>query len=130
MLLAHLRRIESQLIGDLVHLDFLGPTRLRSAVTPLRTARRLIGEDSNGLKPVVRQFVGRRLKDARVERARYTVAAVGAAVQNGAVVHGSDRTIFFVTRLRRHQHRMPAAMAVKDLLTRQTDFHRPPGDHR
>src|SRR5207247_7343053 len=38
VLLAYLRRIEFQLIGDLVHLDFLDPTRLRSAVASLLTS--------------------------------------------------------------------------------------------
>ena len=118
MLFAYFRRIESQVIGDLVHLDFLRPSRLGSAVAALRTAGCLVGEDSNGFEAVVRQCVGRGLKDARVKGARHTVAAVGPAIQYRAMMHGGNGSILFVSRLRRHQNRMPAAMTIKDLFTR------------
>src|SRR5207249_7121079 len=93
VLFAHLCRIESQVVGDPVHLDLLRPAGLRSSMTALRPAGRLIGEDSNGLKSVIRQLVGGRLKDARVERARHPMATVGAAIQYGAVVHGGNGSV-------------------------------------
>src|SRR5438093_13740546 len=99
LLLAHFRRIESQLIGDLVHLDFLGPSRLGGAVTALGTAGCLVGEDSNRFEAVVRQRVSRGLKNARVKSARNTVPAIGTAVQYRAMMHGGNRSVFFVPRL-------------------------------
>src|SRR5262249_31356293 len=40
VLLAHLCRVEAQVVGNLVHLDLLSPTWLRSSMPALRTARR------------------------------------------------------------------------------------------
>ena len=54
MLLAHLCRVEAQVVGDLVHLDLLSPARLRSPMPALGTAWRFVGEDTNGFKSVVR----------------------------------------------------------------------------
>src|SRR4029453_12513483 len=111
-------------------LDLLCPTWLRSPVAAFRTAGRLVGEDSNGFKSVVRQCVRRWLKDARVERARHSMTTVGPAIQYGAMVHGGDGSILFISPLRGHQYGMTSAMAVKDLLTGQTDFHGTASNHR
>src|SRR5262249_31402896 len=130
VLLAHLCRVDPQVIGDLVQLDLLSPTRLRSPMAALRAARRLVGENSNGFKSVMRQGVCRRLKNDRVERARAPMTAIGPAIQYGPMVHGGDGSILFISRLRRHQYGMPSAMAVKNLFTRQTDFYGTASDHR
>ena len=99
-------------------------------MTALRPTGGLIGKDSNGFKSVIRQFVGGRLQDARVERARHAMAAVGAAIQYGAVMHGGEGSVLLISRFRRHQYRMPSAMAVKDFFTGQTDFYGTARDHR
>src|SRR5262245_62046494 len=57
------------------------------------------------------------------------MTAVCPAIQYGAMVHGGDGSILFIARLRGHHYGMPSAMAVKDLLTRQTDFYRTASDH-
>src|SRR5215470_7967628 len=46
------------------------------------------------------------------------------------MVHGRYGSILLISSLRRHQYGMPSAMAVKDLLTRQTDFYGTASDHR
>ena len=118
MLFAHLRRVEPQVLRDPVHLDFLGPARLRSSVAAFRAAGSLVGEDSHGFKSIVRQFVGGWLKDAGIEGAGHAVASVGAAVQNRAMVHRSNGAVLLVSSLRGHEDGMPSAVGVEDFFTR------------
>src|SRR5437016_394157 len=130
MMFAHFCRIESQLIGDLVHLDFLSPSGLGSAMPALGTAGCLVGKDSNGFETIVRQCVGRGLKDARIKSTRHTMSTVRSAVEYRPMMHGSNGSILFVSNFGRHQNGMTAAMTIKDLLTRQTNFHGTACDHR
>ena len=82
MLAAHLRRIEFQLFGDLVELNFQRITRLRRSVSALWTTRRFVCKRAQSLKLVTRHVISHRLQRAGVERARDAVTAVSAAVED------------------------------------------------
>src|SRR6185436_9850168 len=81
MLAPDLNRIHSQLLGDLVELNFQRVAWLWRAVPALRTTRRLVCESSQSLKLVTRHFIRDGLQRARVERTRDTVAAVRTTVE-------------------------------------------------
>src|SRR5256885_7111914 len=127
---AYLNRINSQLLGDLVEMDFQCVARLRRSMTALWTTRRLVGKRSQSLKLVARHVVSDGLKRASVEGAGNAVTSVCATVEERLKVHGGDRAVVLYTSLHPHQHRMPAAMTVKNFFTRQRDFHWPSSDHR
>ncbi len=81
MLTANLNRVELQLFGNLVELNFQRKARLRRAVSALWTARRFVGEHAHALKFVARHVIRHRLQRAGVERARNAVASVSAAIE-------------------------------------------------
>ena len=121
---AQLRRVELELLGDLVELHFLAEARLRRAVAALGAAGRLVGEGAAGLELETRQLVGHRRQHAGVEGARRTVRAVAAAVEQRLQVHGGELAVLRDAGAHLHQHRVPAAVLVEHLFARQADFHR------
>src|SRR5713226_4428639 len=74
-------RIDAQLVGDLVQLDFKRKARLRRAVPPLRAAGRLVGEKPNAFEFIGGKLVGHGLQRARIIDGRQPVAAVTAAIE-------------------------------------------------
>src|SRR5256885_813559 len=126
----YLHRINSQLLGDLVEMDFQCVARLRRSVAALWTTRRLVCKRSQSLKLVARHVVSDRLERASVEGAGDAVTSVCAAIEERLKVHRGDRAVVLYACLHPHQHRMPAAMTVKNFFTRQRDFHWPTSDHR
>src|ERR1044072_9482336 len=130
MLTSHLRRIQIQLFSNFVEVNLKPISRLRRAVSALRTTGRFISEDARALEFVTRHFVRHRLQRAGVERARDAIASISAAVEKGLEVHSSDRTIFLDTGLDVHENGMPAAMAIENIFARQDAFHWSAGDHR
>ena len=122
---AQIGRIQLELFGDLVQLDFLAEARLRRAVAALGTAGRLVREHPAGIELEARQLVGERRQHAGVEGARRTVGAIGAAVEQGLQVHAGELAVLGHAGAEFHQHRMAAAVQVEHFLARQADFHRP-----
>ena len=127
---AQLRRVELQLLGDLVDVDFEGEARLRRTVAALGTARRLVGEGACALEAVAGNVVGHGLQRARVIGARYAVGAVAASVEQRAEMHARDRAVLLHARLHPHQRRVAAAVAVEDLFARERDLDGASGHHR
>ena len=117
--------IEGQRLGDLVELNLLTETALRRAMSALRTAGRFVGEHAASFEVIRRDVIRHGLQRAGVERARDAVRSVGAAVEQRFHVHAGDRAVVLHAGLERHQHRMPSAVAVEDLLAGQADLHRP-----
>ena len=103
---------------------------LRRAVAALGTAGGFVGERPRPLEFVARYLVGDGLQRSRVVGARHAVGAVAPAVQQRAEMHPGDRAVLRDTGLHPHQRRMPAAMAIEDLLAGQRDLHGTPGQHR
>src|SRR5690348_6430977 len=130
MFAANLDGILSELFGDFVELNFERVTRLRRAVAALWTTRRLVREGAYALKLVTRHVIRHGLQRAGVEGARHAVTAVRAAVEVRLEVHRGDRTVVLHAGLHFHQHWMAAAMAIENLFTRESDFHRTARDHR
>src|SRR6266852_843959 len=60
---------------------------------------------------------------ASVERAGYAVGAVGAAINQRLQVHRGDGAVLFHAGFEFHQHRVAPAVAIKNFLARQTNFH-------
>ncbi len=127
---AQLRRVASELLGDLVELDLLAEARLRRAVAALGPARRLVGEDARGLELVARQLVGYRLQRSGVEGARDAVGAVAAAVDQRLQVHPGELAVLRDAGAEAHQHRMPAAVHVEHFFAVEADLHRAAEDQR
>ena len=125
-----LRRVEPELVAELVDVALERVPRLRRAVAALGTAGRLVGEDPHALELVARDPVRHRLQSAGVVEAGHTVAAVGAAVEGGAEVHGRDRAVALQAGLDPHRHRVAPPVAVEDLLAVERDLHGTPRLHR
>src|SRR6185503_9226873 len=106
MLAPDLNRIHSQLLGDLVEVNFERVTRLRRAVPALWTTRRLVRERTQTLKLVTRHVIRDGLQRAGVERARHAATAIRAAVEKRLEVHRGDRAVVLHAGLYFHQHRM------------------------
>src|SRR5262249_21356220 len=121
---------DRQLLGDLVELNLLTESALRRPVSALGPARRLVGEHPATLKVIRRDVVGHRLERTGIERARDAVRAVSATVEQRLDVQAGDGAVALHTGLEVHQDRMPAAVAVEDLLPRETDLHGAIEDHR
>src|SRR5687768_11975850 len=98
MLAANLRRIERQLFGNLIELDFDRVSRLWCAMAALGATRRLVGEYAHALKLVTRHVVRDGLQRARVERARDAIAAICAAIQERLEMHSGNRAVFLDAR--------------------------------
>src|SRR5262245_53744784 len=129
MFLAHLRRIEAEVFGYLIELDFERNTRLWCSMPALRPTRRLIGNGAHPAESIVRNQVGDRLQRAGIEGRRDSITAVRSAVEERLKVHGSDCAVSFHSGLDLHEHRMTPSMAIEDLLACERDFNRPAGDH-
>src|SRR5262245_55487818 len=99
-------------------------------MSTLRSARRLVRESAQPLEFVSGHVISHRLQRAGVKSAGDSIAAVGAAVQKRLEVHCRNGAVFFHPGLYLHQHRMPAAMAIKDFLAGESVLHRTPSDHR
>ena len=117
-------RVDGQPLGNAVELHLLPETALGRAVTTLRTAGGLVGEDAASPEPVGRDLVGHRLQRAGVERARHAVRSIRAAIEQRLQVDAGDPAVGGHTGAEAHEHGMPAAMAVEHLLARQADLHR------
>src|ERR1043166_7843836 len=111
-------------------MKFEGITRLWRTVSPLRTARWLVGENADAFKFVARNFVSNSLQRTGVERAGNAVAPVRPAVQKRFEMHRGDRAVMLHPGLDVHQYRMAAAMTIENFFARQRAFHRPAGNHR
>jgi hypothetical protein len=120
----HVGGIEPELLRRLVELTFEGEAGLDRAVAALGPARRLVGEDARALELVHGDLVGHRVDHARVERGGDAVGAVRSAVEPRLEVAAGDVAGLREAGLDPHQHRMPAAMRVEDLFTRERDLHR------
>src|SRR3984893_15566170 len=102
-----------------------GESRLRCAMPPLGATGRLVREQPDTLESISRNGIGGRLEGAGVVGAGHAVAAVAAAVEEAAELHGRDAAIFRETGLDLHQDGMAPAVRVEDLLTRERDLHPP-----
>src|SRR5713101_4502910 len=91
---AHLCRIQTQLFGNLVEMDFERVTRLRCAMPTLGSARRFVGESAQALEFVTRHVIRDRLQSPGVERTRDSIAAIGPAVKERFEMHRRDRAVF------------------------------------
>src|SRR5438105_11391941 len=111
-------------------MNFQSITRLRRSMSALWTTRRFVREDTRAFKFVARDVVRHSLQSAGVEGAGDSITSVCAAVEERREVHRRDRAVFFHTGLDMHQHRMPAAMTIKNFFARQCALHRPAGNHR
>src|SRR5689334_8914265 len=110
MLASNVNRIELQLFGDFVELDFEPVTRLRRAMPALWTTRRFVSEGANSLKLVARHVIRHGLQRAGVERARHAITAIRTTIEKRLKVHRRDRAVVLHPSLDAHQHRMAAAM--------------------
>ncbi len=124
ILLSHLGGIELQGLGNLVQLALDSETRLHRSVPALGAAGRLVGEDSATLEAIPGDFIGKGVERAGVVGGGDAVGAVGAAVERRAKLHGSDGAVLLHAGADPHLHRVPAAVAVKDLFAAETDEHR------
>ncbi len=113
-----------QELGDLVELYFLAEPRLRRAMTALGTARRFVREHAAAAEAILRDLIRHRLQCACIEGAGHAVRTVGAAIEQRLQIEAGDLAVVGDAGAEAHQHRMPAAMAVEDLLTRETDLYR------
>src|SRR5687767_6433799 len=110
MITTNLNRIETELLGNLVEVNFQTITRLRRSMSSLGTARWFVCEHARALKLVTRHLVRHRLQRAGVERAGDTVTSISTAIEKRFKVHRRDGAIFLHACLNVHQHRMTTAM--------------------
>src|SRR5258706_3316691 len=68
-----LDRVDAELVGDLLEVQLDRESRLGRAVTALRPARWLVGEDAAAFESICRDVVGDRLQRARIESGRDSV---------------------------------------------------------
>ncbi len=127
---SNLNRIERQLFGDLVEVNFERVTRLRCAVPAFWTTWRFVCEGAQPLKLITRHVISDCLQRARVERTRNAVTSVRTTIKIRLKMHSGDRAVVLHTGFDSHQHRMASAMAVKNFFARQRHFHRSSGKHR
>src|SRR6185369_9433739 len=130
MLTSNLYRIEFQLFGNLVEVNFQRITRLRCAMPAFWTTRRLVRESAHSLKLVTRHVISNGLQRPRVERTRNAVTPVRTTIEKRLKVHRSDRAVILHARFDSHQHRMASPMAVKNFFARQRHLYRSSGKHR
>src|SRR5207253_8325967 len=90
-----LGRVHPELLGDPVEVNLERESGLRRAMPALRSAGRFAPERSCALELVTWEVIGDRLQRARVVRARDTVGAVAAAVEQPLEVHRGCRAVFF-----------------------------------
>src|SRR2546425_9729608 len=114
MRFAHLCRIQTQLFGDLVKVNFECVTRLRRAMPALGPAWRFVGEGAQTLEFVTRNIVSDRLQSSGVERARDSIAAIGPAIKKRFEMHRRDRAVFFDSGLNVHQNGMATTMTIEN----------------
>src|SRR2546421_7855083 len=122
---AQIRRVNLQLLGDLVELDFLAEARLRSAMSALGSAGRLVREGAAALIAIARNVIRGGLQCAGIKRACDSVRAVGATVDQRLEVHSGDGAVLFDAGFEFHQDRMAAARTIKYLFACQADFDGP-----
>ena len=125
-----LHRVQAELVGDLVELHLHGETGLRGAVAALGAAGRLVGEHPHALELVRRQIVGHRLQRSGVVDRGQAVAAVAAAVEEGAEPHAGEGAVALDPGAHPHLHRVASPVHVERLLAVEGDLYRPAGDHR
>src|SRR6185436_5460935 len=116
---AHCRRIQLQLLGDLVQVNFQSITRLWCPVSSLRTTRRLVGKRAQPLKLITRHVIGDSLQGTGVERAGHPVTAVCPAIKIRLEMHPGDGAVILHSRLNVHQDWMASAVAIEDFLARE-----------
>ena len=124
--LAIRERIETEIRRDLVELDLERVARLRGAVTALRAARRLVRVQPHAVELVRRNLVRHRHQRAGVVRGRDAIRRVGAAVEPRLRMDSGDFARRLDARAHAHQHRVPAAVRVKDFFAVQCDLDGPP----
>src|SRR4030095_6565695 len=112
-----------------MEMNLQGVSRLWRAMSSLRSARWFVCESAQPFEFVTRHVVGHRLQGPGVERARDSIASVGAAIQERFEMHGGDRAVFLHSSLDMHQNRMPATMTVENFFSSQRALHRPAGQH-
>src|ERR1700674_5402655 len=95
-----------------------GESRLRCAVASFGATGRLVREQPDSLESISRNGIGGRLEGAGVVGAGHAVAAITAAVEEAAELHGRNAAIFRETGLDLHQDGMASPVRVEDLLTR------------
>src|SRR4051812_44185583 len=114
---AYLRRIEIQLLGNFVEMNFQRVTRLRRAVTAFGPTRWFIGKDPGALEFISRDLIRDCLQRAGVEGTRHAVAAVCATIEKSLEVHSGNRAVVFHTGLNVHQNGVAATMTIENLFT-------------
>src|SRR5260370_718477 len=100
-------RVNLELFSDLVELDFLAETRLRSTMPALGPAGRLVRESAAALIAIARNVIGGGLQCSGVERARNSVGAIRAAVNQCLKMQSGNRTVLLDAGLEFHQDRVP-----------------------
>src|ERR1700754_1432603 len=130
MFASNLDRVELQLLGNLIELDFERIAWLRRAVSAFWATWRFVGERADALKLIARYVISNGLQRAGVERARDTITPISPAVEIRLKVHCGDRAVVLHAGFDFHQHGMPATMAIEDFFARQRHLYRAPGQHR
>src|SRR5215216_5484093 len=130
MIAADLDRIQSELLGDLVEMNFQRIARLRRAVPAFWTTWSLIRKSAQSLKLVTWHVISHSLQRSAVERAHHPITPVRATIEKRLKVHRSDRAVVLHTGFDFHQHRMPPAVTIKNFFTRQRHLHRATSKHR
>ena len=88
-----IRRVDADVLRELVEVDFECVARLRRAVAALGAAWRLVREHARALELVALHMIRDGLKGSGVVRAGHSVRAVGAAVEQRLEVHSLDRAV-------------------------------------
>src|SRR5947209_6526075 len=103
---AQLDWINTKIMGYFVEMHFYSITRLCCTMPALRTARRFVSEKPHGFEFITGKLVRHGLQSARVIRCSNTIGPICAAVEKGAEVHGSQRSILFHASLDPHFDRV------------------------
>src|SRR5258708_7753761 len=120
-----LRRVNLELFGDLVELDFLAETRLRSTMPALGPAGRLVRESAAALVKIAWDMIRGRLQRAGVERASNSVRAIRPAVNQCLKMHSGDRAIHLDAGLEFHQDGMATTVTIENFFACEADLNRP-----
>src|SRR6267378_4484023 len=101
------------------------PRRKKFAVTALGPAGRLVRESAAALIAIARNVIGGGLQCSGVERARNSVRAIRAAVNQCLEMHSGDRAIFLDGGLEFYQDGMATTVTIENLFAGEADLDRP-----
>src|SRR5260370_17439209 len=118
-------RVNLELFSDLVELDFLAETRLRSTMPALGPAGRLVRESAAALIAIARNVIGGGLEGIGVGRARNSVGAIRAAGNQCLKMHSGNRAVLLDAGLEFHQDGMATTVTIENFFACKADLDRP-----